>query len=96
MPEMPSVLVRAYLNRFHVSVTCHSGRDGECQWEFCPQVRDKEPFHSGRHCPLDCDCCYEDGNLCPRCEALTHIPVRALLSPSPRPARREDQEEQDE
>jgi hypothetical protein len=22
---------------------CHSGRDGDCTWEQCPQLRDNEP-----------------------------------------------------
>lgn len=32
---------------------CHSGRDGDCAWSECPQIRDGEPHKSGRHCPLD-------------------------------------------
>lgn len=32
---------------------CHADSDGECFWEHCPQLRDKEPHKSGRHCPLD-------------------------------------------
>lgn len=32
---------------------CHAGRDGECFWEGCPQIRDNEPESNGRHCPLD-------------------------------------------
>lgn len=32
---------------------CHAGRDGECSWEGCPQIRDNEPESNGRHCPLD-------------------------------------------
>lgn len=32
---------------------CRSARDGECIWEHCPQLRDGEPFSTGRHCPLD-------------------------------------------
>ena len=32
---------------------CHAGRDGECEWHDCPQLRDGEPARSGRHCPLD-------------------------------------------
>lgn len=32
---------------------CQAARDGECMWEFCPQLRDGEPEKSGRHCPLD-------------------------------------------
>lgn len=32
---------------------CQSGKDGECYWDGCPQLRDKEPHKTGRHCPLD-------------------------------------------
>lgn len=32
---------------------CHSGQDGDCGWKHCPQIRDKEPETTGRHCPLD-------------------------------------------
>ena len=32
---------------------CHGGRDGECIWQKCPQLRDNEPNATGRHCPLD-------------------------------------------
>lgn len=32
---------------------CHAGRDGECHWRRCPQLRDNEPNATGRHCPLD-------------------------------------------
>lgn len=32
---------------------CHGGRDGECIWRKCPQLRDDEPRATGRHCPLD-------------------------------------------
>lgn len=32
---------------------CAAGRDGECNHRDCPQIRDNEPEHSGRHCPID-------------------------------------------
>jgi hypothetical protein len=32
---------------------CHAGKDGDCNWQFCPQEKDGEPAKSGRHCPLD-------------------------------------------
>lgn len=32
---------------------CHSGHDGDCDWKECPQLKDKEPEKSGRHCPYD-------------------------------------------
>lgn len=31
---------------------CHSGQDGDCSWDGCPQERDGEPAASGRPCPL--------------------------------------------
>jgi hypothetical protein len=36
-------------------VSCHAGRDGECNWDrkLCPQYRDREPETTGRHCPRD-------------------------------------------
>lgn len=34
---------------------CAAGRDGDCTHKLCPQLRDNEPHHSGRHCPLDID-----------------------------------------
>lgn len=34
---------------------CAANRDGECSHSDCPQIRDSEPFTSGRHCPLDGD-----------------------------------------
>lgn len=30
---------------------CHAGRDGECDWDDCPQERDGEPRKTGRYCP---------------------------------------------
>lgn len=32
---------------------CRSGRDGDCFWAECPQLRDNEPRATGRHCPRD-------------------------------------------
>ncbi len=32
---------------------CHADRDGDCDWQNCPQLRDDEPIKTGRHCPLD-------------------------------------------
>lgn len=32
---------------------CQADDDDDCQWEGCPQIRDKEPETTGRHCPLD-------------------------------------------
>ncbi len=34
---------------------CHAQKDGDCDWEGCPQSRDGEPHATGRHCPYDCD-----------------------------------------
>lgn len=36
--------------------TCHGDRDGDCSWPECPQLRDNEPYATGRHCPLDQGC----------------------------------------
>lgn len=33
--------------------SCAAARDGECHHKLCPQIRDNEPYVSGRHCPLD-------------------------------------------
>lgn len=32
---------------------CRAGRDGDCSWKGCPQIKDGEPAKTGRHCPLD-------------------------------------------
>lgn len=32
---------------------CAAGSDGDCVHSQCPQLRDREPMKSGRHCPLD-------------------------------------------
>jgi hypothetical protein len=32
-------------------VGCRAGRDGDCYWTKCPQLRDGEPRKSGRSCP---------------------------------------------
>lgn len=37
----------------HRMTRCKSDDDGDCTWKGCPQLRDKEPAKSGRHCPLD-------------------------------------------
>jgi len=34
-------------------LSCHAGQDGDCRWSECPQLRDREPEETGRHCPLD-------------------------------------------
>lgn len=36
-----------------IATDCQADCDGDCYWKDCPQLRDKEPFTSGRHCPLD-------------------------------------------
>lgn len=38
-----------------VKERCHADRDGDCDWDNCPQIRDGEPNKSSRHCPLDVD-----------------------------------------
>lgn len=35
------------------ALRCHAGKDGDCIWPGCPQIRDDEPAKTGRHCPLD-------------------------------------------
>lgn len=42
-----------YVTRHEDNRRCHSARDGECNWRHCPQLRDKEPAATGRHCPYD-------------------------------------------
>lgn len=37
----------------HRMTRCQSDCDGMCTWKRCPQLRDKEPEKTGRHCPLD-------------------------------------------
>lgn len=32
---------------------CHAGSDGECNWRKCPQLRDNEPYATGRSCQLE-------------------------------------------
>ncbi len=32
---------------------CQADCDGDCTWTECPQLSDKEPATTGRHCPLD-------------------------------------------
>jgi hypothetical protein len=36
-----------------VLTRCQADDDGYCDWQGCPQLRDKEPRTTGRHCPLD-------------------------------------------
>jgi len=38
---------------YELETDCRAGADGDCTWEKCPQLRDKEPMKSGRHCPFD-------------------------------------------
>lgn len=35
------------------TASCHAASDGECSWKECPQLRDGEPWKTGRHCPID-------------------------------------------
>ena len=46
----PDVEVEA---RSGIVERCHADRDGDCNYPNCPQLRDKEPATSGRHCPID-------------------------------------------
>lgn len=44
---------KAWNERNKPLVRCAANRDGECVNTGCPQLRDKEPHATGRHCPLD-------------------------------------------
>ncbi len=46
-PALKITVPRPYLT------DCAAARDGECNDPRCPQLRDNEPYASGRHCPLD-------------------------------------------
>ena len=58
LAETPTPVV-FHFEQMHAAVQeraltrCAAGRDGECGHMACPQLRDKEPAKSGRHCPLD-------------------------------------------
>ena len=41
------------LASYPIDAHCHAQRDGDCEWDDCPQLRDGEPMKSGRPCPLD-------------------------------------------
>lgn len=40
-------------DEFVSGATCQGSRDGDCDWENCPNNRDGEAHATGRHCPLD-------------------------------------------
>lgn len=40
------------MGRSRTKNRCHADSDGDCYWEYCPQLRDGEPTRSGRSCPL--------------------------------------------
>lgn len=75
--------------------TCHAAMDGDCRWEFCPQLRDGEPRGSGRHCPLDVRLCiaFDDEewpDLCGTCVGCCgRAEVSATLPPEAFGNRRE-------
>ncbi len=48
-----SLLAEALDGDIPPSPFCQAGRDGDCIWKECPQIRDGEPLQSGRYCPLD-------------------------------------------
>lgn len=52
MKELPKYSYRPSQRRM---TRCQSDDDGYCDWEHCPQLKDNEPYKSGRHCPLDID-----------------------------------------
>ena len=35
----------------NLEATCKAGKDGDCNYQFCPQERDNEPATTGRPCP---------------------------------------------
>lgn len=51
--EVAEVTCRLCLTLLAREQRCHGDRDGDCDWESCPQIRDVEPAATGRHCPLD-------------------------------------------
>lgn len=50
---MAEISRREYFKYYGVVTDCHAQSDGDCEWKDCPQLRDKEPESTGRHCPLD-------------------------------------------
>jgi len=53
MTRPTSTPEQVYSPSRHRMTRCQSDDDGYCDWPGCPQVRDKEPDTTGRHCPLD-------------------------------------------
>lgn len=50
--------------------TCMAAKDGDCDGKGCPQLGDKEPETSDRHCPRDTrcrSCGSDDGAGCHAC-----------------------------
>lgn len=43
---------RLHLQQRRITL-CQADDDDYCDWRDCPQLRDKEPAATGRHCPLD-------------------------------------------
>ena len=65
--------------------TCHADKDGDCSWRKCPQMRDNEPFATGRHCPLDaCVVRHVVGDTCAGCNGTGLVPF-GLPSNGPDP-----------
>ncbi len=52
----PTVRLTWYRQQLAAQGHCMANRDGDCDWEECPQLRDDEPHRSGRHCPRDNRC----------------------------------------
>ena len=50
--EQLDKILREMVIREHLS-KCRANRDGDCDWHFCPQLRDGEPDKTGRYCPLE-------------------------------------------
>ena len=45
--------LKSQLETLQQKALCHAGKDGDCTWPECPQLKDNEPIVSGRHCQLD-------------------------------------------
>lgn len=54
--QRPVVSAEEWCRLFKAGEICRADRDGYCDWEECPQLRNSEPLATGRHCPMDIDC----------------------------------------
>ncbi len=56
LAEIAAAGQKAGLPVAQVGQYCHAQKDGNCIWGHCPQLRDREPEKTGRHCPIDLHC----------------------------------------